>query len=287
MLPLEFVVVIAIGTITPEASVEEDEEAAEDVLEDPDRVPAVMAAPELVVSLPSEFVLVAVVESGTDMAEEMTVDDTRVLPSELVVIPTVIGDIEDACAEDDVSEDDAAVEDAAEDESADDDARDDELDPEETAPDDEEEASDEEGASEEAVALELCPAEEVDAAEAESPEAEAEEDKLAVADTVEADAALVGAGELDWEDTLLLSPEDVLASELVAEADSVDREMAVVEESDTMIAAVEVADSDEESELLVEATVPLVVCLFLNSALIAMSCLAISISLEARFGFSP
>lgn len=272
---------MAIGTITPEASVEEDEEAAEDVLEDPDRVPAVMAAPELVVRLPSEFVLVAVVETGTEMAEEMTVDDTMVLPSEVVVIPTVMGDIEDAVAEDDVSEDDVA-----EDVSSDEDAKDDELDPEEAAPDDEE-ASDEEGASEEAVALELCPAEEVVAAEADSPEEDAEEDKVAVADTVEADAALEGAGELDWEDTLLLSPEEVLASELVAEGDSVDREMAVVEESDTMTAAVEVAESDEESELLVEATVPLVVCLFLNSALIAMSCLAISISLEARFGFSP
>lgn len=277
---------MAIGTITPEASVEEDEEAAEDVLEDPDRVPAVMAAPELVVRLPSEFVLVVVVETGTEMAEEMTVDDTMVLPSEVVVIPTVMGDIEDAVAEDDVSEDDVAEDDVAEDVSSDEDAKDDELDPEEAAPDDEE-ASDEEGASEEAVALELCPAEEVVAAEADSPEEDAEEDKVAVADTVEADAALEGAGELDWEDTLLLSPEEVLASELVAEGDSVDREMAVVEESDTMTAAVEVAESDEESELLVEATVPLVVCLFLNSALIAMSCLAISISLEARFGFSP
>lgn len=74
MLPCALVLVMKTGRTTPLAS---ETEAA---VEEAERVPEEMTAPVLVVTLPAEFVLVAVVESGTESAEETVTLESTVLP---------------------------------------------------------------------------------------------------------------------------------------------------------------------------------------------------------------
>lgn len=145
-------------------------------------------------------------------------------------------------------------------------------------------------------------------------------EELVLATTEDVVCSLADAAVFAWDDTLIVSPEDVLSalvllpgfvvlpplvvlwesvvlsvevgesdvvpeeSVVVPEADSVEKDTAVVEESDTMMGTV--VEEEVSSELVDEVTVAFVVCLFLNSAFTATSCLAISTSRVAKVGFS-
>lgn len=273
LLPSAFVVERMTGISTPLTSVA-------DTLAPDETVPAVIAAGVLVMVLPTELVVVTGAASDAEPADDTTTDDSTVLPSELVVVIAIVVGVMEVIS---------PVDDGAADESVDDPTSD-ELRPEdETTPDDVAEAPEVDEPDD--TMLELCSVEEdtedeidprEEAAEEASEEDTADEpdstEEVAVAGTDEEESALDGAGEADKEDTLLLSPSEVLVA-LVSAVDSVVKETAVVDESEIMIGTVEVPVSEA-------VVVPFVFCLFLNSALTATSCFAISTSLDARLGLS-
>ena len=84
MLPWSFVVVKTTGTITPPTP-------EEPMLETEERVPAEIADETLVIVLPAESVVVTDA-SDTETAEDTVIDDSTLLPAELVVVmATTVG----------------------------------------------------------------------------------------------------------------------------------------------------------------------------------------------------